>query len=268
MILKQFKDFINTPNLWESNLLEVEQFEIPEINLNLFNPKPIPQNVRLGHQIEYIFHQLIEYSGQYRILLFNQPVKNENRTIGEIDFILKNQIDDSILHIELTYKFYIIDEALSNPILQLIGPNRKDSFFDKINKIKNHQFKLIQKEETIKILKYNEIETNDIVSQACFKAQLFIPFHKKDVNITPFNKECIYGFWIKKVDFSGIDFLNNKYYLPLKKEWLINPYENVIWKTHELISIEIDQQHLQLKSPMVWMKNSSNEIEKAIIVWW
>lgn len=268
MMEKQFQGFINTPNLWDGHLLDVEQFDFPVIDLRLFSPNPIPRNIRLGHQIEYIFHQLIEFSGLYEILLFNLPIRNENRTIGEIDFILKNRSDNSLLHIELTYKFYLIDETIAQPINQLIGPNRMDSFYDKITKIKNKQFKLLQKEEATNELKNNSIEIKNISSKACFKAQLFIPFHNKEQAKKPFKKKSIYGFWIRKIDFKASYFYTYLYYLPIKKEWLIEPHIHVPWKTHIEISLEIDAQHNNSKSPMVWLKNAFNVMEKAFVVWW
>jgi uncharacterized protein len=268
MILEQIQGFISTPKLWDGKLLGVEQFEFPSINMHDFQPKPIPQNIRLGHQVEYIFHQLIAYSEQYEILLFNQPIKNENRTLGEIDFILKDTKENALLHIELTYKFYLIDDSKPNPIYQLIGPNKKDSFIEKINKIKNHQFKLLHKEETYNLLNNKLIDINKITSKVCFKGQLFIPFHKKKYSIEPFTKHSIYGFWITKIDFKSVYFLDFVYFIPTKKEWLVAPHNQVNWKNYDAIIIDISSLHSNFQSPMIWLKNSCNQIEKAFIVWW
>ena len=69
MIKAQCDGFLNTPPLWEKKEYGVHQFVFPSLQLSSFDPKPIPQNIRLGHQIEYIFKQLIEYSNVYNILV-------------------------------------------------------------------------------------------------------------------------------------------------------------------------------------------------------
>ena len=89
MIKAQCLGFLNTPPLWEGKQFDIQQFEFPSIDLSSFQPEPLPQNIRLGHQVEYIFKQLIEHSAQYNILVYNLPIRKEKRTLGEIDFILK-----------------------------------------------------------------------------------------------------------------------------------------------------------------------------------
>tara|TARA_R110002050_G_scaffold16019_2_gene49112 strand:- start:209094 stop:209900 length:807 start_codon:yes stop_codon:yes gene_type:complete len=268
MILQQVKGFLKTPSLWEDTLFGVNQFAFPKIALDTFTPKPIPQNIRLGHQIEYIFYQLIEHSQAYDILLFNQPIKADKRTIGEIDFILKNRDNQELIHVELTYKFYLIDPTFSEPIQQLIGPNRKDSFYDKLQKIKNKQFKLLQTQEAINTLKKSSINTGNIISNTCFKAQLFFPYIHKELNTAPFERSCVMGYWLTLKEFDTALFYQNKFYLPTKHEWVITPHRNEIWKSHTEITAEIAEHHANQNTPMIWMIKSNSTIEKFFVVWW
>lgn len=260
--------FLNTPSLWEGSLCDITQFEFPQLHLVNFNSKPIPDNLRLGHQVEYLFHQLIEYSNVYEILIFNQPIKNENRTIGEIDFILRNKKNNSLTHVELTYKFYIIDPTIPETINQLIGPNKKDSFSDKIQKIKNKQFKLLQTTEATKLLKVNNIDFNKITSTACFKSQLFIPYQNSKINLKAFNEDCIIGYWLKLSEFESDNFTDKLFHLPEKQAWIIKPHNKVKWKSFTEIKVEILQKHSRQNSPMVWMKTTENRYDKFFIVWW
>ena len=141
----QYIGFLNTPPLWENKQFDIQQFEFPSLDLHSFHPAPIPKNIRLGHQLEYVFKQLVDYSEVYDIVLYNLPIRQEKRTLGEIDFILHDTTGDQLIHVEMTYKFYLVDPAISKPIHRLIGPNKRDRFFDKMEKIKNKQFPILQK---------------------------------------------------------------------------------------------------------------------------
>jgi len=90
MVVKQCIGFLNTPPLWKNQQFGIQQFKFPEIDLNGFVPKAIPSKIRLGHQMEFVFKQLIEYSSDYEIVLHNLPIRSGKQTIGEIDFILED----------------------------------------------------------------------------------------------------------------------------------------------------------------------------------
>ena len=132
MLLQQCIGFIKTPPLWIKEKFGLTQFEFPEMDLKEFVPEPIPDRIRLGHQMEYVFKQLIEYCPDYEVLLHNLPIRDEKQTIGEIDFILRETCTKELVHVELTYKFYIINPKISEPMHQLMGPNRRDMFFRKM----------------------------------------------------------------------------------------------------------------------------------------
>ncbi len=260
--------FLNTPPIWEKQEFEIDQFDFPFIDLENFQPTDIPKNLRLGHQMEFVFKQLIEYAEDYHLILYNLPIRNDERTLGEIDFILKNKKSNQFIHVELTYKFYLLDPDISEPIHRLIGPNRRDRFFDKMEKIKNEQFPLLHSEAGAKALEKHSINHSEIKHQCCFKAQIFLPFHQKDVDLGLLNRETIVGYWFRLKDIATSDFLNDQFYIPRKSEWVINPNEETSWKSHQEILIEIKQKLAEKRAPMVWRKNVENEYEKFFVVWW
>ncbi|MGS0528241.1 DUF1853 family protein [Zobellia nedashkovskayae] len=268
MIKEQCLGFLNTPVLWTGEKFGIEQFVFPELNMNRFLPKPILKKLRLGHQMEHVFTQLLIRNSTYDLVLSNQPVKDEKRTIGEIDFILKNRETKKLIHVELTYKFYIIDPTISEPIHRLIGPNRRDMFFTKMEKIKDKQFALLHSESGIRTLSETGINHGEIEHQACFKAQLYTPFSNNTVDITPLNKECIYGYWLRFNEFEKNAFKPHKYYIPSKSEWVIEPHKKVRWSSHFITLMEVNLRNLNENAPMLWMKKSDTEFEKFFVVWW
>ena len=268
MIKAQSFGFLNTPPIWEKKQFDIQQFEFPSLDLQSFHPKPILRNIRFGHQMEEVFKQLIEYSAVYEVVLFNLPVRQGGRTLGEIDFILKNKTKDELIHVELTYKFYIINPEVSESSYRIIGPNKRDMFVLKREKIKHKQFPLLHSEEGAKALADHQIDHLGIVHQVCFKAQLFTPYGNKSVDIGKLNKACLVGYWLRFDDFNKPEFADAQYYMPTKSEWVIEPNNQVIWKSHFEMMIAISEQLLQERAPLIWLKKSDTEFEKLFVVWW
>lgn len=238
------------------------------MDLSDFSPAPIPENLRLGHQIEVVCKQLLDHSLQYEVLVYNLPIREGKQTLGEIDFILKDVATKQIIHVELTYKFYIINPDIKEPLHQLIGPNKRDTFFMKMEKIKNNQFALLHSEAGTTALANKGIAIANLVHQTCFKAQLFKPYKVKTLQLEPLNENCIVGYWLRLSDFNSEAFTSYQFYIPGKSEWVLNPKASNNWTSHTGIVLIIEQQLLKQNSPLVWMKKNNTEFEKIFVVWW
>ncbi|MGB7393521.1 MAG: DUF1853 family protein [Pricia sp.] len=267
-VKEQCLGFLNTNPLWVNEQFGIRQFEFPKVDASRFRPEPISEKIRLGHQMEQVFQQLIGYSDGYDILIHNQPIKKGNRTIGEIDFVLRERESGQLLHIELTYKFYIVNPDITEPVHRLMGPNKRDMFFTKMEKIKNRQFPLLHSVEGSKLLHENGIDPQKVEHQCCFKAQLFGPFEADSVSIRPLNKSCISGFWLRFEDFDREEFRGYTYYIAYKPEWVVAPHEDVPWQSHFAIMMELNLRMLKENAPMVWMRRSDTEFQKFFVVWW
>ncbi len=260
--------FYKTPPLWQNIQFGLKQFEFPTTDISKFELLSVPENIRLGHKMEHVCKQLLIASKQYQIEFHNVPIRIEKRTIGEIDFILKDLATQQLLHLELTYKFYLILPEISEPVHRLIGPNKRDMFFRKMEKIKNYQFPLVHTPQVKTILCQKNPKITDIRSQVCFKAQLFKSYHQKHIQIEPLDIQCIIGFWLKIEQFNTDEFKKYEYYIPSKTEWVITPHENVIWSTHFETMMDISLRLLKKSSPMIWARTSDNTFEKFFVVWW
>jgi len=266
--VKHIHGFLASPPLWKKTQFGLQQFSIPTIDLSSFTPQPIPEKLRLGHQIEYIFHQILSHAKDYEVIAHNIQIKKGNDTLGELDFIIRFRESGKLLHIELTYKFYILDPTVSEPIHRLMGPNRKDHFFTKLEKTKQKQLPLIHTEEGKETLKKIGIEASELEQQVLFMGQLFTPYNLQIPSITPLNTACIVGFWIRMDDFESEVFNSYEYYITYKHQWIHSPHLNVVWSSHVEILKKIQLKHSQKRAPIVWIKKPDESIEKCFVVWW
>jgi len=260
--------FYKTEPLWINEQFGVTQFEFPEINLNSFKASNIPEQLRLGHKMEHVFEQLIQFSNEWEIIAKNLLVDRGNVRVGELDFLVRHELSKISYHVELAYKFYIINPEITEPIHRLMGPNRRDMFYTKLDKLKEKQFPLIFNEELHEELKSIKLNVDTVKQQACFKAQLFSPYGRNGVLIRPLNKNCIEGSWIRFDDFNTAEFKKSEYYIPFKQEWVITPSENRAYVSHYHTLLDINLRMLKENAPMLWMKRPDGTLEKLFVVWW
>ncbi|WP_051285200.1 DUF1853 family protein [Aequorivita capsosiphonis] len=234
-----------------------------EISENEFQ---FPKNSVLGMQAESCFEAYLMRSKNYKILTANLQIHGEKETLGELDYILRNLKTNRVIHIELACKFYLYDvDAGSSEEEKWIGPNRKDSLYDKLEKVKWKQFPLLYKNETIEKLESLEVEIPSF-QQLCLKAFLFIPKKLNRRNFPANYAASVVGHWIKHKDFSEED-RTALYAIPNKKEWLL-PMESIVnWYSFSEVEKLIELQIQNKKSPLIY-KKTLQKVERFFVVCW
>lgn len=271
-ILDQFKGFLNTKDIFSSQTGAIKQFEFPEISitdalLQDLNELDHPRNSVLGKRMESFFEIAIKHSSRYELISSNLQIIEEKRTIGELDFLVFDKESSKPLHIELVYKLYVYDSKLSPEINKWIGPNRRDSFPEKLDKLNSRQFPLLYKAEAQNYLQEFNLNLNEIEQQLCFKAQLFLP-DNFNLRQTPLiNLNCITGKWFSFLDFKNSGWENNLFYSPQKKDWSCDPGSNSDWYGYDELLNNIEQLFERKKAPLVWMK-TRDSFHSFFIVWW
>jgi len=260
--------FYNTPPLWINEQFGIHQFRFPEIDFTFFQALPIPERLRLGHKMEHVFAQLIQFSSDWNLIAKNLVIDKNKARVGELDFLLYHEPTTTKYHVELTYKFYIINPEITEPIHRLMGPNKRDMFHTKLDKLKEKQFPLLHSEELTEMLDSLELNSNKIRQEACFKAQLFSSYGDSSATIRPLNKNCIQGSWIRFDDFNTIEFKKSEYYIPYKQEWVLPPSANRTFASHYETLLDVNLRMLKENAPMLWMMKPNGKLEKLFIVWW
>lgn len=273
-IINQLKGFLNTPPLWKNrDLCDLEQFELPEYNkfsdLDPIVAMPtLLTNFVLGKRVETFFELVIRQSENYKIIAGNLQVHKNKITVGEIDFLVHDLQQKKDLHIEVVYKFYVYDPDLSEEINRWIGPNRKDSLPQKIQKLKKNQLPLLFKPETKKLLSTFNLQPEDMEQRVCYKANLFVPKELLGKKFPYVNNKCITGYWIHYQDFDRETYGQHEFYAPKKPDWPIHPGAQEDWKNFSQIKVEILDLFQKKKSPLIWMKKGEDQYERFFVVWW
>lgn len=263
-IQKRYEGFLETPSLWQkTSLFGLKSFiltpKFTKINID------IDENQRLGKYIERFVSYQLQQESDIEILAENVQIYRDKLTLGELDCVLLK--GNALIHLEIVYKFYLYDERVGqNEIAHFIGPNRKDSLIEKLNKLSEKQLPLIFSQESKNHLKSVGIFTENISQQVYFKAQLFIPFSEKKPKLNVLNNECIVGFYISANQLKLV--ANNKFFIPSKKDWLLMPHQHVSWMSFEEFSLKATEYFLQKYAPLCWIKFNNGEMKKFFLVWW
>ncbi|WP_438422787.1 DUF1853 family protein [Aquimarina macrocephali] len=272
-IKNEYLGFLNSKPLWNDKaFLNLSPFDIEEVLENDILPNATEINIRdnevLGKRIEYFFEYCITNSDRYEVLAKNIQVYQDKITIGELDFLIKDHRDNKTLHIEIVYKFYLYDSSIEGELKQWIGPNRKDTLLQKIEKLKTKQLPLLYRDETLPILEDLQIEPKSIHQQVCYMANLFVPFSMKNELLPIVNNQCIVGFWLRSEAFTLKQYGSYYFNIPKKKDWVTDPKHGDTWFSFNDIKEQVQVLLSQKKSPLLWMKSNEDSYERFFVVWW
>ncbi|EMP56995.1 hypothetical protein MSNKSG1_03011 [Marinobacter santoriniensis NKSG1] len=150
---------------------------------------------RLGFYFERLYESLLTDLLGWEILLKNQQVQTEGRTLGELDFVVFNRNENRIEHHEIAIKFYLGVPGHDGPD-RWYGPNARDRLDLKTDRLLNQQTRLTRRPETRHLLAQRGIAT-PLVSRVFMPGYLFYPDNRSiDISVpstTPVNH--LHGTW-------------------------------------------------------------------------
>lgn len=123
---------------------------------------------RLGHYFESLYQCLMEHILGWEVLLKNQPVRSNGLTLGELDFIVRNPLNQRVEHHEIAVKFYLGYHNENQQAPLWYGPNSRDRLDLKTHRLLTHQSRLTDRPETRELLSSMHIP-------APARARIFMP---------------------------------------------------------------------------------------------
>ncbi len=243
----------------------MDTFHLSDLELKATPEFQLPANVRLGHLAEKIVSELIKASSNFEMVDENIQIIEEKRTVGELDFVVKEIDAGRLIHLELAYKFYLFDPSISaEPINNWIGPNRNDSLKEKLEKLKRKQFPLLYHPDVK--TKLNEIEIDRVSQVLCLLASLYTPFESK-IDLSPAYAKAVKGYYLDLETFARLDNTSKIYHIPSKTEWGMDPADNEIWADFKDIEEALVKSLSEKQARLCWQKNGDSYSE-FFIVWW
>ncbi|MFD1553046.1 DUF1853 domain-containing protein [Putridiphycobacter roseus] len=249
----------------EVDIEKVDSFDLTALKIENSSEIVLPTNLRLGHIIEKVFAHFIQAASNFEILYENLQIIDQKRTLGELDFIVKDLEKNKLIHVEVAYKFYLLDPSLSNAQSHCwIGPNRNDSFVEKITKMREKQFPILYHKATVPYLQ--KMVITEIQQALCFMANLFLPMGFKGA-IEPKFQGAVKGYYLPYGEFLKANHSNIQYHIPVKKLWGIAPKTNSNWSTFEAIKADLTKSIAEKQAPLLWVKTEAG-FEEMFLVWW
>ena len=93
---------------------------------------------RVGHYFENLVHYWLKHVRGVEMVAHRQPVREAGRTLGELDFVFRDEAD-RLTHWEAAVKFYLLTNETPP---RYLGPNTADSLARKIRRLREHQLPL------------------------------------------------------------------------------------------------------------------------------
>lgn len=141
---------------------------------------------RLGRYAELLLGGLLSHLPGVHLLAANLPIRrmagqgNGVDTLGELDFVWRDEANGLVTHWELATKFYLLmpepDPAAPITWMHFVGPNLADRFGDKLHHIATRQLPLSQTAEARAALGCSVDR-----AEAYLKGWLFYPLEQPDI---------------------------------------------------------------------------------------
>lgn len=156
---------------------------------------------RLGAYFETLAAALLTASGRYQLLTRNHIIRDEQRTLGELDLLVEDRISGEILHLELALKFYLAAPAGAgiDPVCHWIGAGLRDFLALKMARLNQHQRRLPQTARDAGAWP-TELPFPDR-SEAWVVGRGFIAFNQPPATLTPLSQQAPLGQWLTLSEF-------------------------------------------------------------------
>ncbi len=208
-------------DLTEINALEVHLASLDE------NPKPLQDYLnannthRLGHYFEHLVFYWLKISSRYELIENNIPVRTEKGiSKGEVDLIVFDKTQGHHQHWELAVKFFLAHENTKQASIY-IGPNANDFLHLKLQKLENHQCKILETTEGKGVLK--RLNVSSIETKLFVKGVLF--YRPQQVFKIPDNihGKHLKSWWVYLREVNDFFKEGHQFRLLHKKQWLSTP---------------------------------------------
>ena len=142
-----------------------------------------PEGELQGHYFESLWEFWLRTNTDYRLVERGVQVRDEGRTVGELDFIVFNTRQDVYEHWEVAVKFFLGCGPTASPSFWY-GPNQADKLSLKVERLVSHQTQLSKTAPARRYLQEKKIEIAR--TRVVMKGRLFYPREVQSETVPPF----------------------------------------------------------------------------------
>lgn len=272
-LTNQYLGFLQMPTIFGSNYFTgVEDFKTPNDQPPSFDSealKLIQKHIYLGKRAEYFMLHYLSQQEHISKVMHSIQIQNERETLGEIDFLFFDKLINKWVHLELVTKFYIYNSGdnIEN-YTHWIGPNLKDRFEFKLNKLKKHQLQLLKLPEATSKLKTLDINPDQVETQVCYKAKLFLPVGLDQFQHQVTSPDGVCGTYFNIEYFKSFQHKPYLYYIPQKLDWVTSPELQTHWYSFDKASDLLRSKLKEKRSCLLWRKTADEDYFEDVVVWW
>lgn len=180
---------------------------------------------RLGHQVEALLATWLSWPENPHVQLVarNVVVRDGKRTVGELDFLVRDRRSGELQHWELAVKFYL-GRGQGRQGSDWVGPGLQDSLSRKLERLRQHQLRLLQ--TTPGRLALADLGIDEPVrSLALVKGRLFHPWSRTLALPAEVALDHPQGWWLDAERLPDTPGLRDLRWLPLPGTHWLTPLQ-------------------------------------------
>lgn len=176
---------------------------------------------RLGSYFEALYECMLKDLLGWQVLGRNVVVSSQARTLGELDFIVRNTSTNEVEHHEIAIKFYLGFRQAEDGVTSWYGPNARDRLDLKTARLTQHQSRLAQLPEAG--LRLQELGVSVLPKPRIFMpGYLFYPVNESLAPPQSVERGHARGKWRYIDDLAGVD---TSCWVPLYKPHWLGPWQ-------------------------------------------
>ena len=223
------------------------------------------ERFRIGSYFEILIAAYLRCSGNYSDIRTNVAVHDEKRTLGELDFLLRNQ-DGETEHWESAIKFYLYAPGYDpDPNRCFLGPRAVDRMDLKLHRMRVHQLRLSQHPATRAVIGPGAVAH----VKALIRGRLFYPLEMDWQSCRPgtlATMDHLRGWWAPLKSTHDLPFAEG-YVIARKQDWMTCPPAH---KNFQPLSLESLTRtlHAKIQQPIqvVGVDSEHRELHRGFVV--
>lgn len=209
-------------------------------------------STRVGFYYEALVSYLLSAFPDVSLIAEHLQLQENGRTLGEIDFLFRDELSQQVIHLETAVKFYLGSQAWQDhhtPFKHWLGPMIKDRLDLKTQHLINHQSQMCHSDAFQKLATQSNIPT-PTQRQVLLQGYLFThPTHQMPLPYSPENTGSTQQpRWFSRSEINAF-LSDDQAYIILKKPFWLSPF------------------HSKEHNPLLNLESLKEQLDSLILQW-